>query len=135
MLRSGSDNTFGSAPRITLLRRSLIVAGLSLTSFSNAAAFSFFTLAQTFSYFAHGSYGILNELWVNSEFRSQGVGEAVITYCENFARTQGWQRIDVSAPPMPQWDRSFAFYEKRGFEFTGRKLKYIVRPDGGDGGT
>ena len=87
---------------------------------------AFFTLAESFAFFAHGRYGIINELWVNPQLRSQGVGEQVIAFCVNFGRAKGWQRIDVSAPADAQWDRTFAFYQKRGFTFTGRKLKIRV---------
>jgi GNAT superfamily N-acetyltransferase len=89
---------------------------------------AFFTLAESFAFFAHGRYGILNELWVNPEARSQGVGEQVIAFCVRFGSEQGWQRIDVSAPPNAEWDRSFAFYQKRGFKLTGRKLKILFSP-------
>ncbi len=87
---------------------------------------AFFTLAESFAFFAHGAYGILNELWVSPSARSQGVGKQVLEYCAEFGRARGWVRIDVSAPPMAKWDRTFSFYEKHGFVFTGRKLKYLM---------
>ena len=89
---------------------------------------AFFTLAESFAFFAHGTYGILNELWVNPEVRSQGVGKEVIDFIVRFAAARGWGRVDVSAPPNAEWDRTFAFYQKRGFTFTGRKLKLLVTP-------
>jgi GNAT superfamily N-acetyltransferase len=89
---------------------------------------AFCTLGESFAFFAHGTYGILNELWVNPELRSQGVGAQVIEFCVRFARDRGWGRIDVSAPPYAEWDRTFEFYQKRGFAFTGRKLKILVTP-------
>jgi GNAT superfamily N-acetyltransferase len=89
---------------------------------------AFFTLGESFAFLAHGTYGILNELWVNPELRSQGVGHQVIDFCVRFARARGWGRIDVSAPPNAEWDRTFAFYQKRGFVFTGRKLKILIPP-------
>ena len=94
---------------------------------------AFFTLGESFAFFAHGTYGILNELWVNPELRSQGVGEQVIEFCARFAQARGWGRIDVSAPPNAEWDRTFAFYQKRGFAFTGRKLKILVTAASGAG--
>jgi GNAT superfamily N-acetyltransferase len=87
---------------------------------------AFVALAESFSVFAHGHYGIINERWVRADKRSEGVGGEVIDHVLNFGRKHGWQRIDVSAPPPPEWDRSFAFYEKRGFIPTGRKLKYLL---------
>lgn len=89
---------------------------------------AFFTLAESFAFFAHGSYGILNELWVDPTLRSQGVGEAVIDFCARFGGERGWHRIDVTAPPDPKWDPTFEFYRKRGFVPTGPKLKLLVGP-------
>lgn len=80
-------------------------------------------LAESFAVFAHGRYGVLNELWVAEAVRSRGIGAALITHCRSFGREQGWARIDVSAPPDRRWDRTFAFYQRTGFRLTGRKLK------------
>ncbi|NTS77526.1 GNAT family N-acetyltransferase [Catenovulum sp. SM1970] len=84
---------------------------------------AFFTLGQSFSIFAQGRYGIINELWVNPECRAKGVGQAVMQEIIKLAQVHGWSRIDVTAPPDEKWNRTFEFYQKCGFEFTGRKLK------------
>lgn len=87
---------------------------------------AFFTLAEAFAIFARGRYGIINELWVRPDVRSQGVGALVLDHCRAFGVERGWRRIDVSAPASAKWDRSFEFYEKRGFVPTGRKLKCML---------
>jgi GNAT superfamily N-acetyltransferase len=84
------------------------------------------TLAESFAVFAGGHYGIIGELWVRGDARSQGVGAIMIEHCKAFGHARGWKRIDVSAPPGASWDRSFEFYVKRGFTFTGRKLKCLL---------
>ena len=84
------------------------------------------TLAESFSFFARGHYGIINELWVRSDARSRGAGARMIEHCAELGRKRGWRRIDVSAPADSKWDRSFEFYRKRGFLLTGRKLKYMI---------
>jgi GNAT superfamily N-acetyltransferase len=86
---------------------------------------AFVTLAESFAVFASGRYGIINELWVRGDRRSAGVGADVIDFAKAFAKRRGWQRIDVSAPADPRWDRSYAFYQRIGFVFTGRKLRYV----------
>lgn len=86
---------------------------------------AFFTLAESFSFFAHGRYGIINELWVSPEHRSKGFGGKVLDVIKGMSKQNGWERIDVSAPPFDEWKRSFEFYQKNGFELTGKKLKYI----------
>ncbi len=87
---------------------------------------AFFTLAESFALFAHGRYGILNELWVDSAKRSLGIGAQVIHHCRAFGKGRGWLRIDVSAPPDSRWDRSLQFYRSCGFVLTGRKLKIFI---------
>jgi len=92
----------------------------------NKESVAFFTLAESFSIFAHGKYGIINELWVNENYRSQGVGKTVIQEILNIGSERNWNRIDVSAPVDEKWDRTFNFYKKNGFSFTGRKLKVCL---------
>ncbi len=91
---------------------------------SNVVAF--FTLTESFSFFAHGQYGLINELWVDPESRSQGVGGQVLQLIKDLALQKGWERIDVSAPIAEEWARSFDFYKKYGFKSTGKKLRYIT---------
>ncbi len=86
---------------------------------------AFVTLAEAFSIFAHGKYGIINELWVSPNHRSHGVGAEMLKFCKQFAARQGWERLDVTAPPGDEWQRSVEFYRQNGFEFTGKKLKCI----------
>lgn len=98
---------------------------------AESAPAAFFTLAEAFAIFARGRYGIINELWVRPNLRSQGVGAVVLDHCRAFGIERGWRRIDVSAPVSAEWDRTFEFYKKRGFVPTGRKLKCLL--DAGDG--
>lgn len=93
------------------------------TLVDGSTVIAFFTLVESFAIFAQGKYGIINELWVNQAYRSQGVGQKVINEICNIARQRHWQRVDVSAPADAKWDRTFSFYQKNGFTFTGRKLK------------
>jgi len=92
----------------------------------NKNAVAFFTLAESFSYFAQGAYGIINELWVAEEYRSKGVGGEVLKYIKQIAEDKGWRRVDVSAPHFERWIKTFEFYQKHGFSYTGKKLKYLV---------
>lgn len=87
---------------------------------------AFFTLNESFAIFANGKYGIINELWVNAEYRSQGIGKQVIKEIRKIAMVRNWQRVDVSAPVSEKWDRTFNFYQGNGFVFTGRKLKITI---------
>ncbi|MGH1364634.1 MAG: GNAT family N-acetyltransferase [Calditrichia bacterium] len=82
------------------------------------------TVVETFAIYAGGKYGIINEMYVAPEYRSQNIGQQLIDAVKNLAQERGWARVDVTAPPEQQWKRSVQFYESNGFVFTGPKLKF-----------
>ena len=84
------------------------------------------TLSEAVAAYAGGRYGIISEVYVAPTHRGTGIGHRLIDAAIGEARTRGWRRLDVSAPPDAQWDRTFAFYVNSGFVFTGRKLKLLV---------
>lgn len=83
------------------------------------------TLTESFAIYANGRYGIINEMYVLPDHRSSAVGTKLIDAAINHAKAKGWQRIEVTAPESPRWNRTRAFYEQRGFTFTGPKLKLL----------
>ncbi|MDX1379128.1 MAG: GNAT family N-acetyltransferase [Anaerolineales bacterium] len=84
------------------------------------------TLAIGFAIYANGNYGVINEMYVAPEARSQGIGEALIKAAIVLGREHNWSRIDVTAPESERWLRSRRFYEKQGFTFAGPKLKIML---------
>lgn len=52
-----------------------------------------------------------------------GVGRRLIEAVKAYGSTRGWLRLDVTAPPEPEWQRTVRFYEEQGFVFTGPKLR------------
>jgi GNAT superfamily N-acetyltransferase len=92
----------------------------------NGSAIGVATLSIAFALYANGNYGIINEMYVAPEHRSQGVGASLIEAIKSYGREQGWHRIDVTAPESQRWARAKAFYEYQGFAFTGPKLKHLL---------
>jgi GNAT superfamily N-acetyltransferase len=84
------------------------------------------TLVCCFALYAEGEFGIINELYVIPEFRSQKVGSRLLDAAKTYAREKGWKRIDVTAPSGKKWERTVKFYEREGFKFTGPKLKFMI---------
>ena len=84
----------------------------------------FLSLYQSYALYAEGAFGTIPELYVRPEFRSQGVGKNLIEEAKLFGRSRGWKRFEVTTPPLPQFDKTLAFYQKEEFTITGgRKLK------------
>ena len=43
---------------------------------------------------------------------------------KGIGRLKGWTRLEVTTPPLPEFDRTLAFYQQQGFSISGgRKLK------------
>ena len=65
------------------------------------------TLVGCFAFYAEGEFGIINELYVIPEFRSQNIGSGLLKAVKTFARERGWKRIDVTAPAGKKYARQF----------------------------
>jgi GNAT superfamily N-acetyltransferase len=89
--------------------------------------FVFVALYESYAFYAEGIFGIIPELYVRPEFRSNGLGQRLVSRAKSFASTRGWRRLEVTTPPLPQFDRTLAFYEREGFSIAGgRKLKLAL---------
>lgn len=89
----------------------------------------FVTLSETRALYAGGVFGIVTELYVHPELRSQGIGEHLLEAARSHARQAGWVRLEVTTPPLPEFDRALNFYQAHGFEIAGgRKLKSVLMP-------
>lgn len=87
----------------------------------------FIALAESCALYAEGSFGTIPEFFVRPEFRGAGVGRALISAARQYGAGQGWKRLEVTTPPLPQFERSLRFYEREGFAITGgRKLKRLL---------
>lgn len=84
----------------------------------------FISICESFSLYADGRFGIIQELYVLEEYRSMSAGEKLLTFAINYGEEKGWKRLEVCTPPLPEFERSLGFYQKNGFVITGgKKLK------------
>ncbi|OGW49676.1 MAG: GNAT family N-acetyltransferase, partial [Nitrospirae bacterium RBG_19FT_COMBO_58_9] len=84
----------------------------------------FLALYESYALYAEGSFGTIPELFVRPAYRSSGVGATLISEAQGVGQARGWSRIEVTTPPLPQFDRTLAFYQQQGFSISGgRKLK------------
>lgn len=87
----------------------------------------FVSLYESHALYAEGSFGTIPELFVRSAFRSQNVGRHLVEQAKFFGSSRGWKRLEVTTPPLPQFDKTLAFYEREEFAITGgRKLKMVL---------
>ena len=84
----------------------------------------FLALYERFPLYTEGVYGTIPEFYVRPAHRLKGVGAALLEQSRRLGASRGWRRLEVTTPPLPQFDRTSAFYQREGFSISGgRKLK------------
>ena len=87
----------------------------------------FVALSECHALYAEGAFGTIPELYVQPEYRTRKVGMRLVGEAKAFGAARGWKRLEVTTPPLPQFDRTLAFYEREGFAVAGgRKLKTLL---------
>jgi len=100
---------------------------LVLLARDGGACVGFLALYQSYALYAGGVYGTIPEFYVRPSHRSRGIGTALIAESKKVGQARGWRRLEVTTPPLPQFDRTLAFYQRQGFTISGgRKLKVEV---------
>jgi ribosomal protein S18 acetylase RimI-like enzyme len=93
----------------------------------NGELIGFVTVYEGFALYAEGAFGTMAELYVRPSYRSHGIGKMLTQAVKDFGNQRGWKRLEVTTPPLPQFDSTLAFYEREGFEISGgRKLKAVI---------
>jgi GNAT superfamily N-acetyltransferase len=81
------------------------------------------TLVETISIYAGGYIGVINELYVVPEYRSEGVGKMLLDAAKALAAERGWTRLEVTTPG-DEYERTLRFYEREGFFKIGPRYKW-----------
>lgn len=83
---------------------------------------------ESYALYAEGAYGTIPELYIRPEYRSLNIGKYLLEKTKKFATSKNWKRLEVTTPPLPQFDRTLSFYENNSFEIAGgRKLKTDIK--------
>jgi GNAT superfamily N-acetyltransferase len=83
------------------------------------------TVAETLSLYAGGYIGVINELYVVPNYRSEGVGKILLDAAKELAENRSWKRIEVTTPG-DDYTKTLRFYEREGFSRIGPRYRYIV---------
>jgi len=84
----------------------------------------FLTVYESYGLYAGGRFGTIPEFYVRADYRSRGIGAELLSEVKRYGEARRWTRLEVTTPPLPQFDRTMKFYASRGFQVSGgRKLK------------
>jgi GNAT superfamily N-acetyltransferase len=96
-------------------------------AWDGASPVGFIALYESYALYAEGAFGTIPELYVRPPYRSKQVGLQLLAHAKDFGRSRNWTRLEVTTPPLPQFDKTMAFYEREGFSISGgRKLKVAL---------
>ena len=83
------------------------------------------TLVESLALYAGGRIGVVNELYVVPEYRSEGVGKLLLDAAKELAESRGWVRLEVTTPGA-DYPKTLHFYEREGFMAIGPRYKYML---------
>ncbi|MFN0216882.1 MAG: GNAT family N-acetyltransferase, partial [Saprospiraceae bacterium] len=72
------------------------------------------TLVESLAIYAGGRIGVVNELYVVHDYRSEGVGKLLLDEAKELAEARGWLRLEVTTPGE-DYTKTLRFYEREGF--------------------
>lgn len=81
------------------------------------------TLVESLSLSAGGRYGVINELFVVPDYRSEGVGKMLLDFAKEVGEQRGWKRLELTTPG-DEFDKTLRFYEREGFWKIGPRYKF-----------
>ena len=93
-------------------------------AFEKNKPIGFISMYESYALYAEGAYGTIPELYVKEEYRSLNIGKSLLETAKKFAISKDWKRLEVTTPPLPEFEKTLSFYEDNSFEIAGgRKLK------------
>ncbi len=116
-------------PAVVAANAETVLALPSVTAFLAVAgdeAVGVLVLNECAAIYAGGVFGEVSELYVSPDWRSAGVARLLMETAQASGRERGWKRLEVGAPPQPDWARTLAFYQREGFEEVGPRLRRVL---------
>ncbi|TXH73589.1 GNAT family N-acetyltransferase [Thiobacillus sp.] len=94
---------------------------------ANGDPVGFVALCECHALYAEGAFGTIPELYVRPAYRTRRLGMRLVSEAKAYGTARGWKRLEVTTPPLPQFDRTLAFYVREGFSVAGgRKLRTLL---------
>lgn len=127
--RTGIKHFVVDVPLATQLCKSYMKNGqyTVVAAYKKGEIIGFGTLCESHSLYAEGAFGIIQEFYVMPKYRSHTIGQQLIERIVSLAKDNGWKRLELCTPPVPEFNRTVAFYQANNFEITGGyKMKRVI---------
>ena len=125
------DGTPPETPAMEAATRALIddpLAGAILVAESGDALVGVLGASWQSAIHAPGTYGLIQDLWVQPAWRSSAIGAALVDAFAGIAREQGVARIEVGLPKssFTHVAATEAFYVRNGFDVHGTRMRMLL---------
>jgi GNAT superfamily N-acetyltransferase len=127
--RTGIKHFNVDAPQAISLCEHYVSNGLYhvMAAYDGNRIIGFGAICESYSLYAEGAFGIIQEFYVMPGYRSKEIGKSLIAEIVKFAIGKEWKRLELCTPPIPEFDRTVEFYQSNGFNITGGyKMKYTL---------
>ncbi|WP_254900105.1 MULTISPECIES: aminodeoxychorismate synthase component I [Lonsdalea] len=83
------------------------------------------TVSRVHALRASSEYGILQELWVDPNYRSARLGQQLLDAVDHEARSRGWPMIEATLPmnDYPALEKLTRFYQAAGYASAGQRYR------------
>lgn len=85
------------------------------------------TISEAFAIYNGGDFGVITELYVDRDSRSEGIGKLLLQSVFDFSDSMNWKKVEVGAPDVEEWPRTIEFYKRNGFKQKGLKLRIDIK--------
>lgn len=85
------------------------------------------TISEAFAIYNGGDFGVITELYVDRNSRSEGIGKLLLQSAFDFSDAMNWEKVEVGAPNAEEWPRTIEFYKRNGFKQKGPKLRIDIK--------
>jgi len=82
------------------------------------------TMTLTYALYAGGKIGLIQEFFVEPQYRASGIGSLLIEQVQAYGKCHQWSCIELCTPPLPAFERTLNFYQTNGLiPVGGRKMR------------
>jgi len=96
----------------------------AIIALCNTVPVAISTFTESYALYAGGKIGVVQEFFVNPVYRSTGIGSQLIDKIREYGINNNWKAIELTTPPLPEFERTLKFYQNNGLiPVGGRKMR------------
>ena len=112
-----------NAENLDEIIQDFVALGVVYLALEQDKIIGFITAIESNAIYARGRFGVINELYIIPEYRSQQIGQKLIHFIIDTAKGKNWKRLELDTPEIEKSEKTIRFYKKEGFVPVGYRMK------------